>query len=70
MFTSMPGSCEWLCVGSAGGSKLNRERRLLSDEKLVENFQSMGRRSSSSAEECRAEEWLLEDWGKEGIVRR
>ena len=70
MFTSMSGSCEWLCIGSAGESKLNRERRLLSDEQLVEKVQSMASRSSSSAQECPVEEWLLEYWGQDEIVRR
>ena len=63
----MSGSCEWLCIGSVGGSKLNRERRLLSDEQLVDKFQSMGSRSSSSAKVCPVEEWLLRYWGREEL---
>ena len=57
MFASMSGSCEWWYFGSAGGPKLNREGRLLSDEQLVEKVQSMASRSSLSAKECPVEEW-------------
>ena len=53
----MSGSCEWLYFGSAGGSKLNRERRLLTDEQLAEKVQSMASRSSLLAEERPVEEW-------------
>lgn len=66
MFSSISGSCEWPCFGSAGESKLNRERRVLSDGQLVEKVQSMASRSSSSAKKkCPVEERLLEYWGKD-----